>query len=211
MGRLTSSIGKASSLLESLPALRPVSRGTRLRYALAGLPSQSLQGSPVFEVDRQSLRLTFYFDLPRPSEYSANFLKLLSLVAFLKDHFSPELWSIYRYFIEFQRNCILKDEGIGGVADERLRMQVDALSNSNWSISASFAELERKHTLAVAELQLYKRFCSELITGIKDRTFKEGGIFDALTAFGIEQPMVQKVLDSLLADEKKVKARTMGT
>lgn len=191
--------------IRNTPALKRLSYGSRLRYeileSIHAKHADDMKINPILEIDKSTIRLTFFFDSPNASDYSSNFIKLLSILALLRDCCTVEVSSLYIYFIELERGRIFPYLG-NRAHYEKLEKQIFELSKSNNALADLYIDLEKREKAVNSKLVAYEGFLLDFINELKNKGAKNERIEDILFNMGIGKERISTVLG--LLPKKKV-------
>lgn len=155
IGKVRTDIAAISNKLRALPALRRLSSGSVLRYALAGERGATLS------ISQNSISMRYVSDGSIRARGEA-LAKLMAVAAVLRDDYYTDFESVYQDVIE----ALLCGSGWNGRRDsmptERLSRQLEALTISNFNLSNEIYKMERKMRSRDAELELYRKLHSRI-------------------------------------------------
>ena len=144
--RVSATLLSGLSLLEmrlgSNPALKQISRGTRLSYALVCGPGAA--ESQVIEFDTSYISYTYLFENPGMSVYSTNLARFLAILGFVDGLYDVKLGSLYAYILEAidpSANAI--DSHRDAARFEAMSDMLESLNQSNMSLAASLAAAKK--------------------------------------------------------------------
>lgn len=196
-GAVKTSMDSIRTILNSLPNLKMLSAGTRLKYAVllrsgeAPADSRGRPANPIFEISPNTAKLTFYFDVPERAQRPTNMIRMLALLAILSGEYEPSLPSMYQDLIES-----LESVPFGHFGDPRhefLETEIRALSEANCRISDSY--LGAKRALGSLEKLCleYRSFCSPIIKSVGRDCRDDEEVLLKLGHFGVGRATAESI------------------
>ncbi len=186
--RLKCSMQQLRGRMENNAALRLLSRGTRLRYEVIGVPEKQL-----LELGQDGIRFIFYFSKPTDMVFSAGLMRLFAILAMVDDLYDIRLGAVYSYVIDaLARHYPVYELDRRDSGDvKRLSKEVDALTFANSRLSHDIYSLEEAKRELAAELGACKEFCAKVIDTMSRR---DKDAPDSIgRAFGIGTGLAEKV------------------
>lgn len=177
--RLNGSMSRLASVLEGIGALRPLSRGSVLRYEVLG------NRNVILEFSQQSAATTYYFDEPDIKDRVSALVTLLAALAYAKELYDVKFESAYETVVDLLRQCIQmigmqhRGEKRG---DEAMEERVRALSFSNSNLAHNVVRLHKDSVSAVQVRNAYRDLCLRIV---KESYYR--GIEGAITELGLDK------------------------
>lgn len=177
-------------VLNSVPSLRLLSYGTRLRYEVADGSGHK----QALELEESGIRLVFHFEKPDDELFSSNLLRLLAFLAVLDGTYEIKLRSIYGYMIDVLRkssSCLIVQPDNSAII-ERLSRNAESLTFANSKLSHIVYENARCANAIESDLRSCKSFCFSVIDSVRKRgrDVKK----DLEGTFGISPDIASRVL-----------------
>lgn len=186
----------------SFPCMVQRSKGVPLVCSIATHPKLRPAPDPVLELSRSHVSLRFFFSRPDRAEYSMQLLSFLSILQYLKRHYSVNFSDLYGYMIEALRNswsvALTEGEVSGGAQDSR----IDSLSGINVSLAHELIALSDSKADLEKDFAVYKRLCLEMLEGAGVlRSDGSASNYSHLLSLGVERGTIDAAR-SLLATKR---------
>ena len=188
----------AKALLEKMPALKPISIGTSIRYELL---EESMRHAE-FEFSKNGIAMYYWFERPSSHIYAKNLLKLLTVASYLRDAYSIDMTSLYGHLVEslytFSRTYIKHQSTESNIG--LLIRQLSIISDMNVRLSAKNALLSDKlKSLNDSNASLEKTL--KLIVSAIGERFQHGSTENALALMGLEKDAITAALECCKGDK----------
>ncbi len=146
---------RLAAALGGLVALKRLSRGSSIRYAVLG------SRGVLLEFSSDSATATYYSDAPDMHDRISATIVLLSALAYAKGAYTVRFESAYETIIDVLRQCMMSKKPNDCVSDveERLSGRVRALSSANASLSHAVVALRNGELDAAASRDAYRELC----------------------------------------------------
>ena len=188
--RLTGNMLQVRRILNSIPSLRLLSHGTRLRYEIVDESGHK----QTLELEENGIRLVFRFEKPDEDVFSSNLLRLFALLSILDSAYEIELRSIYGYVVDVLRKSSkhFATQADNSALVERLSRNVESLTFANSKLSHIVYENARYANAIESDLKSCKSFCFSVIdsAGRRGRDVKK----DIEGTFGVSPDIASRVL-----------------
>ena len=184
--KLNFGMSRLANVLDGMGALRRISSGSALRYAVIGSPDT------LFEFTASSASVSYYFDLPSLAQRAESLAMLLSLLAYVKDAYDLRTDSLYEVVVDMLRQMQHMHEktheecGDAEALIERIR----ALSGANAALAHAVMELRASNEAAHLDLSAYAEFCGRAV-----RSTYLGNLDSALAELGIGAKLAERIRD----------------
>ena len=179
--------------LASVPSLKLLSYGTRLRYDIVdgGKHKQTL------ELEENGIRLVFRFEKPDDEIFSSNLLRLFALLAILDCHYEVNLKSVYSYVVDVLRKSSrhFTTQTDSSALVGRLSRNVESLTFANSKLAHIVYEDAKRANAIESDLESCKSFCFSVVDSVggKGRAVEK----DLESAFGVSPDVALRVLQIL--------------
>ncbi len=189
--RLTGNMLGVRRLLNTIPSLRLLSYGTRLRYEIVDRGEHK----QVLELEENGIRFVFHFEKPDAEVFSSNLLRLLAFLAVLDGTYEIKLRSIYSYVIDALRKsskCFVVQPDNSALV-ERLSRNAESLTFANSKLSHIIYEDEMHANAIESDFRSCKAFCFSVIDSVRKsgRDVKK----ELEGTFGVSPDVASRVLE----------------
>ena len=149
------------------PALKGVSHGTILRYALLSGPDSI--GGQIIEFGQSHITYTYPTDVQTVNLYSDNLSKFIAILGFVDDLYEIKFHSLYTYVLEAidpEMHALRADMGIA--CDESVLDKLETLNSANISLAKSLIKLEGTMGALKSRIAVQKRICAAAIKAFSE-------------------------------------------
>lgn len=195
-------IHAASVLLKSMPALKRISGGTRMRYEVLDNSARHSE----LELSTNGITLYYWFERPSWRIYTDNLLRLLALVAYLKGAYAISQESMHQYIVEalYMRGRDSLDTATTAEDMQLLVRRLSTISEMNARLSAENAAVSERSRVLIESNARLSGAITEMATAISERSAHDNSA-KALGALGVRDETISFVLGHIGVENGRIK------